>query len=1099
MAAFQLRCLGMPSLIGPDGVPIRMRTKKHLALLIYLAVEPRRRHRRDTLADLLWPSGDARHSLSTALSVLRALFGPDAFETTGDTVKLTAADLSTDLGRLLVGDLRGEGGGDRLEVDAFLVGFDVDEAPEFGHWADRMAERHRPAIRDALVKDLERHRRRGDRTGMEEAADRLLRMSDIDEDAVRAKIEGRALVRDRLGALALYERWRRRIADEFGAVPAIEIADLAGRLQRGDYVPVTAGEPHQPPDQSPPLTPLVGRALPFEQLHAAWARVRSGNTTHVLISGAAGIGKSALAANFAAAVHTEGALAAIIHCYSAEQAIPLAMLCRLVGVLCEQRGAGATAPENLVVLAHVCPAVRAHFPSLADGENRGSASRTLLARALADLILAVSDERPLAAVLDDVDRCDCESLSTLEAALLHVLGRPIMTIGCTRSSTRSALLAQENDGEYRIDVVRVEPLQATDTRLLVDRLVCENRARPLPHEVRALTSTAGGNPHALQLLFEDWSRRKGECLALQLDGICESVQTPTGQLGAEIQAIQSGFDRLGSSARLVLHVLATLGREAGDTAFLELSGLGIGDVAQHLTELRQLGVVIETHDLSDCANSLVRAAAYLDAPPALRLSVHRGAAALLRRAEPDSPATTALRAALHFARARETADTCESLIAGALNGVETGDIHAAELALQTGMPLLAACGQRVSATLLLAQCLNLQARWSESLAVLADVGRADTGPERLLAMALQHEALLCSSHPWDPCVTESYLALEQQIQSVAHEETAGLVRLVCSRHLSQTTPAVTEVAIRPARAGTRVDGPKPGLLLDDLLATAVLQYTARQLGPCSSTLRDCIALVQRKAPNHPRLGMIRFGMGCVDISTGHYERAKTNMLEALRISRQIGNSDQEAAATIALARIHARLGRIEDQVAWAECGERLLGGRYTSDSHERWYFLGLGCYRLGRRRDVRRSIEALQDAADCFANTKYGPACSMGAADLLWLVGARRDALQTAMTLLKTADVSTLHRGVLGSFARWISIGIQEGDLPPSAVLHLDEVCAHEARLDALDHVEVLQACGHHRDRIQHDYVDMERRYRRKVLHVPASAMFVTDTIMVRR
>ena len=51
-----LRCLGQPGLFAPTGELIRFRTKKHLALLIYIAVDPRS-HRRERLAELLWPNG----------------------------------------------------------------------------------------------------------------------------------------------------------------------------------------------------------------------------------------------------------------------------------------------------------------------------------------------------------------------------------------------------------------------------------------------------------------------------------------------------------------------------------------------------------------------------------------------------------------------------------------------------------------------------------------------------------------------------------------------------------------------------------------------------------------------------------------------------------------------------------------------------------------------------------------------------------------------------------------------------------------------------------------------------------------------------------
>ena len=79
---FYLRCLGQPTLYSPSGEAIRFRTKKHLALLVYLALEAPRIHRRERLSEVFWPkvsTAEARHSLATALSVLRPRLGPESF------------------------------------------------------------------------------------------------------------------------------------------------------------------------------------------------------------------------------------------------------------------------------------------------------------------------------------------------------------------------------------------------------------------------------------------------------------------------------------------------------------------------------------------------------------------------------------------------------------------------------------------------------------------------------------------------------------------------------------------------------------------------------------------------------------------------------------------------------------------------------------------------------------------------------------------------------------------------------------------------------------------------------------------------------------
>src|SRR5215210_8983566 len=104
-----LRCLGQPALFTAAGEPIRFRTRKHLALLVYIAVEERV-HRRDRLAELLWPrvsSNEARHSLATALSILRPRLGLDGLESSRDHVRLAPNRVSLDLEQLESEDVLG--------------------------------------------------------------------------------------------------------------------------------------------------------------------------------------------------------------------------------------------------------------------------------------------------------------------------------------------------------------------------------------------------------------------------------------------------------------------------------------------------------------------------------------------------------------------------------------------------------------------------------------------------------------------------------------------------------------------------------------------------------------------------------------------------------------------------------------------------------------------------------------------------------------------------------------------------------------------------------------------------------------------------------
>jgi len=87
-----LRCLGTPTLIGPNGEPIRFKTRKHFALLIYLARSPKRSRTRNHLMGLLWADKPSRLLLRhvTQRLVESPMF---VLTTSRDTDVLTEVDI----------------------------------------------------------------------------------------------------------------------------------------------------------------------------------------------------------------------------------------------------------------------------------------------------------------------------------------------------------------------------------------------------------------------------------------------------------------------------------------------------------------------------------------------------------------------------------------------------------------------------------------------------------------------------------------------------------------------------------------------------------------------------------------------------------------------------------------------------------------------------------------------------------------------------------------------------------------------------------------------------------------------------------------------
>ena len=120
---FVLHCLGGPALLTAAGEQVRFRTRKHLALLVRLALEPGKRFTRDYLADLLWPDSPpkhANHSLAQGLSVIKAKIAREAVVIQRATVGLAPGWIDADVNHLSDGNAHVSG--------PFLDGFEIPAA-----------------------------------------------------------------------------------------------------------------------------------------------------------------------------------------------------------------------------------------------------------------------------------------------------------------------------------------------------------------------------------------------------------------------------------------------------------------------------------------------------------------------------------------------------------------------------------------------------------------------------------------------------------------------------------------------------------------------------------------------------------------------------------------------------------------------------------------------------------------------------------------------------------------------------------------------------------------------------------------------------------
>ncbi|MFT3765204.1 MAG: AAA family ATPase [Minicystis sp.] len=127
-------------------------------------------------------------------------------------------------------------------------------------------------------------------------AERLLALDPFSEEAYRRLMRLRYAAGDRLAALALYERCRRMVEDEFGADPHPDTMALARDIERGELRARPSGKAGQALPSSVLRPPsLVGREREWAALSAGW------EAGHLLfLTGDPGVGKTRLALDFAA-------------------------------------------------------------------------------------------------------------------------------------------------------------------------------------------------------------------------------------------------------------------------------------------------------------------------------------------------------------------------------------------------------------------------------------------------------------------------------------------------------------------------------------------------------------------------------------------------------------------------------------------------------------------------------------------------------------------------------------------------------------------------------------------------------------------------------
>lgn len=210
---------------------------KRLALLIYLALAPRRRlRRRDQIVGLFWPELDQEHArgaLSQALKYLRRHLGDDAIVTQGEEeAGLNRERIWCDA--VAFGSLCDAPDPEKaleLYKGTFLDGFLLaDGGQAYEEWVatERAALRQRAAQAAGAL--AERAEQLPDLGAAVRWAARAAEIAPGDEVIAARLIRLQDQSGDRAGALRTYEALRERLKQEFQVAPSRETQALVSRI-----------------------------------------------------------------------------------------------------------------------------------------------------------------------------------------------------------------------------------------------------------------------------------------------------------------------------------------------------------------------------------------------------------------------------------------------------------------------------------------------------------------------------------------------------------------------------------------------------------------------------------------------------------------------------------------------------------------------------------------------------------------------------------------------------------------------------------------------------------------------------------------------------
>ncbi|MEU9035980.1 BTAD domain-containing putative transcriptional regulator [Streptomyces sp. NPDC048352] len=719
---------------------------------------------------------------------------------------------------------------------------------------------------------------------------------------------------------------------------------------------------------------FVGREAELGQLTRAAHRARAAGPAVALVTGEAGLGKSALLHRLGEGLRAEGWLVAVGRTTDAEGAPPAWAWVEAL------RTVEAAAPPDPGTAAVLAPLLAEGVRP--DGED-AAAGRFRLHRAVWQWLAGAARGRPVAVVLDDLHWADSETLSLLSGVTELAPGTPLLLVAAYRPDEVEGRLGDTLAGLARRSPARVV-LRGLPEEAVAEVVRALGGPDVDPETVAALAERTGGNPFYVR---ESARLLGGEGTLVALSEVPEGVR----------DVLRRRFGRLPEAVVAVLRLAALAGRESSVEVLVESADADEDAVLAALEAGLLAGLLVEPGPgRVRFAHALVRDTLLADLSRLRASRMHARIGAALERFAPDDVSVLAH----HFARAASSASAAKA-VDYCLRAAALAEARYAHEAAAGRLADAVACAERLPAAHggdreaeraeLLGRLLRAQVRAG---AVTAARETRRTAVDRAVA-AGREELLIRAFTAWSeptPWQTRPYGVVDRPVVEQLERllartglEPAVRCRLLCAyaAELSDAKVPAVRAAAREALVLARQAGDP--VLRAGALATLVKELDADLEGPERAALgRELEQLgAEHDLPSHQWYGMfVRSTALAAEGDVAGVHRLVEQWTEFARTYRMPGPMAVGETVAATLAHIEGRTG--EAELRYRQSAARMA--RQGSPHAEGHLVIATATLRAGQG----RMAQALPWARQVYA--AFGPAAADLLAPALAAAGEAREA-----------------------------------------------------------------------------------------------------------